>query len=122
MQENVRPRHGTKAIRILLGAALLIVVPTDSSAQFFFQNPVTLDLLDGNYRTIAACAYQHLARRISGLSRSEPQAGVVSIASAGERWELSFVSDDGGRQTRLVWTAGGYPREFVLSTVRACAA
>jgi len=91
-------------------------------AQFFFQNPVTLDNLDGNYRTIASCAYQHLARQQGGLSRTEPQQGVIRIASATERWELSFVNDEGGRQTRLVWTAGGYPSEFVLSTVRACAA
>jgi hypothetical protein len=93
-----------------------------SPAQFLFQNPVTLDNLDGNYRTIASCAYQHLARQQSGLSRTEPQQGVIRISSATERWELSFVNDDGGRQTRLDWTAGGYPSEFVLSTVRACAA
>ena len=107
---------------IMLLAAVTMLAGCASSAQFLFQNPVTLDNLDGNYRTIATCAYQRLARRQSGLSRTEPQQGVIRIASATERWELSFVNDDGGRQTRLDWTAGGYPSEFVLSTVRACAA
>jgi hypothetical protein len=106
----------------LLLITLMMVAGRTSSAQFLFQNPVTLDNLDGNFRTIASCAYQHLARWQSGLSRTEPQQGVIRITSAIERWELSFVNDDGGRQTRLDWTAGGYPSEFVLSTVRACAA
>ena len=88
----------------------------------FFSEPGHPDNLDGNYRTIAACAYQRLARRRSGLSRAEPRPGVIAIASASEQWELSFINDDGGRQTRLDWTAGGYPSEFVLGTVRACAA
>jgi hypothetical protein len=111
------------ALLIVLLTSLMLLASSSSSAQFFFfQNPVTLDNLDGNYRTIAACAYQHLARRLSGLSRSEPQRGVIRISSATDRWELSFVNDDGGRQTRLDWTSGGYPSEFVLGTVRACAA
>jgi hypothetical protein len=102
--------------------SLMMLAGCAGSAQFLFQNPVTLDNLEGNYRTIASCAYQRLARRQSGLSRTEPQQGVVRISSTTDRWELSFVNDDGGRQTRLDWTAGDYPSEFVLSTVRACAA
>jgi hypothetical protein len=108
---------------IVLLTSLMMLASSPITAQFFFfQNPVTLDNLDGNYRTIATCAYQHLARRQSGLSRAEPRPGVIAISSASQRWELSFINDDGGRQTRLDWTAGGYPSEFVLSTVRACAA
>ena len=111
------------AVVVALLTFLLGLASWPSSAQFlFFQNPVTLDNLDGNYRTLASCAYQHLARRLSGLSRTEPQPGVIRIASSSEQWELAFVNDEGGRQTQLVWTAGGYPREFVLSTIRACAA
>ena len=112
------------AVLVALLTCLLSLASRPSSAQFFsfFQNPVTLDNLDGNYRTLASCAYQHLARRLNGLSRTEPQQGVIRIASSSEQWELAFVNDEGGRQTQLVWTAGGYPREFVLSTIRACAA
>jgi hypothetical protein len=111
------------ALPIILLTSVIMLASSASFAQFFFfQNPVTLDNLDGNYRTIAACAYQRLARRRSGLSRAEPRPGVIAIASASEQWELSFINDDGGRQTRLDWTAGGYPSEFVLGTVRACAA
>ena len=119
----ILPVKTMHAFLFALIAFLLSIASSPSSAQFFFfQNPVTLDNLDGNYRTLAACAYQHLARRLSDLSRTEPQRGVIKITSSGEQWELSFVNDEGGRQTQLVWTAGGYPREFVLSTIRACAA
>jgi hypothetical protein len=109
---------------ITLLTLLLSLASSPGQAQFFsfFQNPVTLDNLDGNYRTLAACAYQRLARRLTGLSRTEPERGVIRIASSAEQWELALVNDEGGRQTQLVWTAGGYPREFVLSTIRACAA
>ena len=113
---------------LLLTTLATLANSSPGSAQFFlfqnpfFQNPVTLDNLDGNYRTLAACAYEHLVRTKTGLSRAEPRPGVIRIASAGERWELSFVNDEGGRQTRLDWTAGDYPSEFVLGTVRACAA
>jgi len=111
---------------VLLMASPIVVAGSASYAQLFFShNPVTLDNLDGDYRTIAACAYQHLAPRKSVLSRTDyPEQGVVRISSntLSERWELSLVKDDGGRQTRLDWTGGGYPSEFVLSTVRACAA
>jgi len=111
------------APRAVLLTVVLMLASSAGSAQFFlFPSPVTLDTLDGNYRILAACAYQHLVRHVSGLARSEPQHGIIRMFSAAEGWELSFVDDEGGRQTRLVWTAGGYPREFVLSTVRACAA
>ena len=113
-----------KPLSFVLLAFLVVLASSSSFAQFLFFDPVTLDNLDGNYRTIAACAYEHLARRQTGISRTEQQgvvrlSGVVSIF---ERWELSLVNDEGGRQTRLDWSAGGYPSEHVLSTVRACAA
>ena len=102
----------------------LVLASSPGAAQFLFFNPVSLDNLDGNYRTIAACAYNHLARRQTGISRTDQQdairlSGVVSLF---ERWELLLVDDEGGRQTRLDWSAGPYPSEHVLSTVRACAA
>ena len=43
---------------VALLTSLMVLASCPSSAQFFFfQNPVTLDNLDGNYRTIASCAF-----------------------------------------------------------------
>jgi hypothetical protein len=102
----------------------LVLASSPSSAQFLFFDPVPLDNLDGNYRTIAACAYTHLTRRQTGISRIDQQGAVrlSGVVSLFERWELLLVDDEGGRQTRLDWSAGPYPSEHVLSTVRACAA
>jgi hypothetical protein len=37
-------------------------------------------------------------------------------------WELSFVNEEGGRQTRLEVTPPSFPSEHVLALARACAA
>jgi len=37
-------------------------------------------------------------------------------------WELSFVNEDGGRQTRLEVRSGSFPSEHTLALARACAA
>ncbi len=113
-----------KAIRTMLLGLLTLIPAGGASAQWLFQNPVTLDTLDGNYRTIASCAFTRLVRQQSGLSRSEEQGVIRISAGAGwmKQWELAFVNEEGGRQTRMDWTAGSYPSEHVLSTARACAA
>ena len=118
MQERIKY---TRTILLVL----LTLMPTGTgSAQWLFQNPVTLDTLDGNFRTIASCAFAHLAPHHSGLSRSEESGRVRITAGSGwmKQWELAFVNEEGGKQTRMDWTAGGYPSEHVLSTARACAA
>src|SRR4030081_2018549 len=68
---------------VLLMASPIVVAESGIDAQrFFSHDPVTLDTLDGDYRTIAACAYQHLAPRKSGLSRTDyPEQGGVRISS-----------------------------------------
>ena len=113
-----------KSRRLMLLTLLTLIPAAPGSAQWFFQNPVTLDTLDGNYRTIASCAFARLSIQNGGLSRSEEQ-GVVRITAGNgwlKQWELAFVNEEGGRQTRMDWTAGAYPSEHVLSTARACAA
>lgn len=113
-----------KALLKMLLTVLTLMPATPGSAQWLFQNPVTLDMLDGNYRTIASCAFARLSTQNGGLSRSEEQ-GVVRITAGNgwiKQWELAFVNEEGGRQTRMDWTAGAYPSEHVLSTARACAA
>jgi len=116
-------RQTTKPFAFML-FLFLVLASSPSSAQFLFFDPVPLDNLDGNYRTIAACAYTHLTRRQTGISRIDQQGAVrlSGVVSLFERWELLLVDDEGGRQTRLDWSAGPYPSEHVLSTVRACAA
>jgi hypothetical protein len=113
-----------KGIRMMLLVLLTLMPAAPGAAQWLFQSPVTLDMLDGNYRTIASCAFAHLAPHHSGLSRSE-ESGLVRITAASgwmKQWELAFVKEEGGKQTRMDWTAGAYPGEHVLSTARACAA
>jgi len=91
----------------------------------FYHDAIKLDELDGNYRTLAACAYARLSRQLTGLSRTEgPEQGVIRIGQTdgGDAWELAFVNAESGQQTLLEWTGGAYPSEHVLSTVRACAA
>jgi hypothetical protein len=47
----------------------------------------------------------------------------ITLAKAPETyWELSFVNEDGGRQTRLEVTSGSFPGEHTLALARACAA
>ena len=92
-----------------------------------FQRAVPVDHLDGDYRRLASCANERLSRDLGRLQMTElPQQGLVRIAFARgseKQWELSFVNEDGGRQTRLeVTTIGSHPSEHVLALVRACAA
>ncbi len=117
--------------RTMIGATalslptILITACTSSAFFMFYHEAIKLDELDGNYRTLAACAYAGLSRQLTGISRTEgPEEGVIRIGqtTGSEPWELAFVNADAGRQTLLEWTAGAYPSEHVLSTVRACAA
>ena len=113
-------------------APIALLIPTVMLAgcvgsTALFQRAVAVDNLDGDYRRLAACANERLSRDLGRLLLTElPAQGVVRIAFArgSERqWELSFVNESGGRQTRLeVTTIGSYPSEHILALVRACAA
>jgi hypothetical protein len=92
------------------------------------QNPIVVDHLDGNYQRLATCAYEHLAQQQGQLSMTDlRQQRTVRIAltkAPETHWELSFVNEDGGRQTRLEVTSanGSFPSEHALALARACAA
>jgi hypothetical protein len=92
----------------------------------FSQNSIVVDHLDGNYRILARCTYEQLARQQTKLSMTElrEQEAIRIGSTQGSRtyWELSFVNEDGGRQTRLEATSGAYPSEHTLALARACAA
>ena len=92
----------------------------------FFSNSIVVDHLDGNYERLASCTYEHLARQQGQVSRTdlrEQQTVRIALTNAPQTyWVLSFVNEDGGRQTRLESTSGSYPSEHALALARACAA
>jgi hypothetical protein len=95
-------------------------------AQVLFDNSIVVDHLDGNYQRLASCTYEQLARQQGQVSKTdlrEQQTVRIALTKAPQTyWTLSFVNEDGGRQTRLESTAGSYPSEHALALARACAA
>jgi len=68
-------------------------------------------------------------RDFSGHSRAVDRAQLHarsadrrSSATSQKYWELSFVNEDGGRQTRLEVTSASLPSEHTLALARACVA
>ena len=90
-----------------------------------FESPKVLEYLDGNYRTLASCTHQQLARQYGQLRMTDlRERRTVTIGPPQGQWEFSFIDDDGGRQTRLEVTSanGALPGEHALALARACAA
>ena len=115
-----------KASSVALLASTVILAGCAGPGQLsFFASPMAVEYLDGNYRTLAACTYQQLDRRYDRMLMSDVrERRGVKIASAGAHWELSFIHEDEGPQTRLEVTSavGSLPGEHVLALARACAA
>jgi hypothetical protein len=92
------------------------------------ENPIPIDHLDGNYQRLASCTYEQLARRPGQwtlVDLDEQHTVRITHAKGKEgQWELSFVNEEGGRQTRLEARSsnGSFPSEHVLALARACAA
>jgi hypothetical protein len=115
-----------------MGRSVALLIPMISlvgcagPGELLFRNPIIIDHLDGNYQRLASCTYEHLARQQGQLSMSdlrEQQTVRIMLTNASRTfWELSFVNEDDGRQTRLEATSGAYPSEHVLALARACAA
>jgi hypothetical protein len=95
-------------------------------AAVLFKNSIVVDHLDGNYQRLASCTYEHLARQQGQLSMTElreQETVRIALSNAPQTyWELSFVNEDGGRQTRLESTSSSFPTEHALALARACAA
>jgi hypothetical protein len=89
---------------------------------------MAVEHLEGNYERLAACTYKQLGRHHGQLLmtdlRERRSVTVASTRSSGAHWKLSFINEDGGRQTRLEVTSadGSLPGEHVLALARACAA
>jgi hypothetical protein len=92
----------------------------------FFETRIAVDHLEGNYTRLASCTLEQLARRQPRLNLKDVhERNIVRIVRTGgpeTHWELSFVDEDEGRQTRLEITNGSSPGEHVLALARACAA
>ena len=104
----------------------IILVSCAGSAQFF-GTPIAIDHLEGNYVSLARCTFEQLARRHERLALMDKEQYVIRIAHTnglGTQWVLSFVNEDGGRQTRLEVKSmdGSFPSEHALALARACAA
>jgi hypothetical protein len=91
-----------------------------------FETRIAADHLDGNYTRLASCTLEQLARRQPRLNLKDVhERNIVKIVRTGgpdTHWELSFVDEDEGRQTRLEVRSGSSPGEHVLALARACAA
>jgi hypothetical protein len=115
-----------KALPVALLTSSIILVGCAGPSQLLFANPIVVDHLDGNYQRLASCTYEHLARQQGQLSMTdlrEQRTIRIALNKAPEtHWELSFVNEDGGRQTRLEVTSASFPSEHALALARACAA
>jgi hypothetical protein len=94
----------------------------------FFATRIAVDHLDGNYARLASCTLEQLARRQPRLDlkdvHEQNTVRIVRTSGPETHWELSFVDEDEGRQTRLEVKSvnGSSPGEHVLALARACAA
>jgi hypothetical protein len=93
--------------------SMISLVGCAGPVELLFKNSIVVDHLDGNYQRLASCTYEHLARQQAQLSMTDLRE---------QYWELSFVNEDGGRQTRLEVRSGSFPSEHTLALARACAA
>jgi hypothetical protein len=120
--------RATNALASALPTSTILLAGCAIPMQFNFQNAASTEFLDGQYQRLASCSYQRLGGPQAQLTKTDlPQRGrsvIASTVGSDKRWELAFIDEDGGRQTRLeVTTASGpSPSEHILALVRACAA
>jgi hypothetical protein len=115
-----------KASSIALLTSMITFIGCAGPGQLLFESPIVVDHLDGNYQRLASCTYEHLARQEAQLSMTdltdERTIRIALTKAPDTHWELSFVNEDGGRQTRLEATSASFPSEHALALARACAA
>jgi hypothetical protein len=115
-----------KAQPVALLVSMISCVDCAGPAELLLENRIVVDHLDGNYQRLASCTYEHLARHHGQLSMTDlREQGTIRIAlnkAPETHWVLSFVNEDGGRQTRLEVTSASFPSEHALALARACAA
>src|SRR5262249_11669521 len=102
------------AISVALLVSMISFVGCAGPGELLFKNSIVVDHLDGNYQILARCTYEHLARQQTQLSITdlrEQETVRIALKAPQPYWELSFVNEDGGRQTRLEATSGSLPSE-----------
>src|SRR4029453_5229277 len=112
------PKGSTmKGPSVALVVAMIGLVGCAGPAELLFKNSIVVDHLEGNYQRLASCTYEHLARQQAQLSMTdlrELKTVRIVLAKAAQTYELSFVNEEGGRQTRLEVTSGSFPSEHTL--------
>ena len=107
---------------------MILLVGCAGPGQLLFESPMVVEHLDGNYQRLASCTYEQLRRQHDQLLMTDlRERRTVRIAVTKDpetHWVLSFINEDGGRQTRLEVTSanGSCPSEHSLALARACAA
>ena len=112
-----------KGPSVALLVSMISLVGCADPVELLFKNSIVVDHLDGNYQRLASCTYEHLARQQAQLSMTdlrERQTVRITFTKAPQTyWELSFVDEEGGRQTRLEVTSGSFPSEVRFLAQRA---
>ena len=116
-----------KPVSLVPPVSAIILVGCVGAGQLF-ETRIAVDHLDGNYIRLASCTLEQLARRQPRLGLKDMHerniVRIVRTSGTETHWELSFVDEDEGRQTRLevMSVKGSSPGEHVLALARACAA
>jgi hypothetical protein len=112
----------------VLASTIILVGCAGSPGRLLFESPKMVEYLDGQYQRLASCTYKQLGRYDDQLQttdlRERRAVKISSVKNPQAQWELTFIDEDGGRQTRLEVTSatGTFPSEHMLALARACAA
>jgi hypothetical protein len=112
----------------LLASTIILAGCASGPGQLLFESPKIVEYLDGQYQRLASCTLKQLGRYDDQLQmtdlRERRAVKISSIKNPRAQWELTFIDEDGGRQTRLEVTSatGTFPSEHMLALARACAA
>src|SRR4029453_19508151 len=102
-----------KGSSVALLVSMVSLVGCAGPVELLLKNAIVVDHLEGNYQVLARCTYKHLSRQQAQLSMTdlrEQQTVRITFTKARQTyWELSFVNEDGGKQTRLGDTPGSFP-------------
>ena len=111
-------------IVFMRGALPALLWLAGCATPFQTPSPVTVEELEGNYRTLARCTFEQLTRRQYQVRRTDlPDRAAVRISSNDGVWELSFINDGGGTLTRAeMKSPGTQASDYALTLARACAA